>query len=119
MPTRRLLIASVAAIGLAVPTAVMAHARLVSASPARDSVGPSPASIRLTFSERMVSAFSSLELVNAAGAAQPVRTVVAQDGLTITATPPRRLTAGVYTVNWAIASNDGHRMTGTYSFTVR
>lgn len=119
MPTRRLVIASVVALGLAAPTAALAHARLVSASPARDSVGASPTSVRLTFSERMVSAFSSLEIVNAAGAVQPVRTSVSQDGLTITGTPTRRLGAGLYTVNWAIASNDGHRMTGSYSFTVR
>jgi methionine-rich copper-binding protein CopC len=29
------------------------------------------------------------------------------------------LPAGVYQVSWAIAAADGHRMTGTYSFTVR
>ncbi|MBN8552048.1 MAG: copper homeostasis periplasmic binding protein CopC [Caulobacterales bacterium] len=118
MPTRRLILASIAVLSLAAPTAVQAHARLVSASPARDSVGTSPASIRLTFSERMVPAFSSLEIVNAAGAVQPVRSEVSRDGVTITATPTRALRAGSYTVNWAIASNDGHRMTGSYGFTV-
>jgi len=114
---RRLLIAAAVTASIAGPA--WAHARLVSASPARDAVGRSPASIRLTFSERMVAAFSSFEVINAAGAAQPVRIIVSEDGLTLIGTPSRRLAAGVYSVNWAIASNDGHRMTGSYRFTVR
>ena len=31
----------------------------------------------------------------------------------------RPLAAGAYIVNWRIASTDGHRMTGSYDFTVR
>jgi methionine-rich copper-binding protein CopC len=115
---RRLFIAAtVAAISASGPA--WAHARLVSASPARDAVGSSPAAIRLTFSERLVAAFSSFEVINAAGVALPVRVVVSEDGLTLTGAPSRRLAAGVYSVNWAIASTDGHRMTGSYRFTVR
>lgn len=118
MPTRRLVIAA-AVVAATVPTAAWAHARLVSSSPARDAAGASPRSIRLTFSERMVAAFSSFELVNARGVRQPVRTAVSEDGLTISGRPASRLIAGTYTVTWAIASVDGHRMTGAFNFTVR
>lgn len=119
MLTRRFVVTAAAVMAAGAPTAALAHARLVSSAPVRDAVVASPATIRLTFSERMVAAFSSFEVVNAAGATQPVRVVVSDDGLTLTGTPSRRLAAGAHSVNWAIASNDGHRMTGSYRFTVR
>lgn len=109
--------AVVAAIALAGPA--WAHARLVSSNPARDATVSSPSTIRLTFSERMVPAFSSFEVVSAAGSEQAVRTAVSEDGRTLTGTPARPLAAGDYTVTWTIASSDGHRMTGSYGFTVR
>lgn len=109
--------AVVAAIALAGPA--WAHARLVSSNPARDATVSSPSTLRLTFSERMVPAFSSLEVVSASGAEQAVRTAVSEDARTITGTPARPLAAGGYTVTWTIASSDGHRMTGSYGFTVR
>ena len=42
-----------------------------------------------------------------------------EDGHSIIGTLSRRLAAGAWTVNWQIASSDGHRMTGSYAFTVR
>jgi len=96
-----------------------AHARLVSSNPARDATVTTPSTIRLTFSERVVPAFSSFEVISVSGAEQAVRTAVSEDGLTITGTPARPLAPGAYTVTWAIASSDGHRMTGSYGFTVR
>lgn len=109
--------AAVAILCLAGPA--WAHARLVSSNPARDATVSSPSTIRLTFSERLVPAFSSFEVANASGVEQPVRTAVSEDGLTINGTPARPLARGAYTVTWTIASSDGHRMTGSYGFTVR
>jgi len=97
----------------------MAHARLVGATPAPDSTVAAPRSVSLTFSERMVPAFSAFDLVNAAGEPVAVQISVAGDGKTITGLLSRPLTSGPYRVNWRIASTDGHRMTGTYSFSVR
>ena len=38
----------------------------------------------------------------------------------VSATPaPDSTVAGAYRVDWRIASSDGHRMTGSYAFTVR
>lgn len=48
-----------------------------------------------------------------------VSTTVSEDGRSITGALARPLAAGGYTVNWTIASSDGHRMTGSYAFTVR
>ncbi|MDP3800766.1 copper homeostasis periplasmic binding protein CopC [Brevundimonas sp.] len=96
-----------------------AHARLVSATPAPNSTVAATRSLSLTFSERTVAAFSGFDVVNAAGEKIAVRTSVAEDGRTLTGTLARPLAAGAYRVDWRIASGDGHRMTGSYTFSVR
>lgn len=96
-----------------------AHARLVSATPAPNSTVAVTRSLSLTFSERTVPAFSGFDVVDAAGEKIAVRTAVADDGKTLTGTLARPLAAGAYRVDWRIASSDGHRMTGSYTFTVR
>lgn len=101
------------------PIAAQAHARLVSATPAAKSTVAAPRTVTLTFSERVAPAFSSFDVVNAAGTKATIRTEVSQDGKTITGALARPLAAGAYVVNWRIASVDGHRMTGSYDFVVR
>ena len=75
--------------------------------------------VSLTFSERTVPAFSGFDIINAAGENVAVRTSVAEDGKTLTGALARPLAAGTYRVDWRIASSDGHRMTGSYTFSVR
>ncbi|QLQ13477.1 MAG: copper homeostasis periplasmic binding protein CopC [Brevundimonas sp.] len=96
-----------------------AHARLVSATPAPNSTVAATRTLSLTFSERTVAAFSGFDVVNAAGEKLAIETSVGQDGKTLTGTLARPLAAGTYRVDWRIASGGGHRMTGSYSFTVR
>lgn len=110
--------ASAAALSLFAGQA-MAHARLVSATPAAGATVAAPRVITLTFSERMVPAFSGFDVVNTAGTVIPVQTRVSADGKTLSGAPARALPAGAYTVNWRVASSDGHRMTGTTAFVVR
>jgi len=120
MTLHRLLTAAAAVVAVSAPAAtVLAHARLVSATPAANTTVASPGVISLTFSERMVPAFSSFDLVDAAGRETAVRTTVSEDGKTLSARLARPLRAGAWIVNWRIASSDGHRMTGSYGFTVR
>ena len=95
-----------------------AHARLVSATPAPNATVAATRTLSLTFSERTVAAFSGFDLINAAGEKVAVQTSVAEDGKTLTGTLPRALAAGAYRIDWRIASSDGHRMTGSYTFTV-
>lgn len=103
----------------AAPQAAVAHARLVASNPAANATVASPRSIVLTFSERSVPAFSGLELVGADGERTELRASTSQDGKTVTGAFARPLAAGAYTLNWRIASADGHRMTGSFTFTVR
>ena len=111
-------IAVAAAVAFAAGPAA-AHARLVSATPAPDATVAAPRTLSLTYTERTVPAFSGFDDDNAAGEKVAIRTSVAEDGKTLTGTLARPLTAGAYRVDWRIASSDGHRMTGSYSFTVR
>jgi hypothetical protein len=115
-PTPLIAVAAVTAFA-AGPAA--AHARLVSATPAPNSTVAATRSLSLTFSERTVAAFSGFDVVNAAGGKVAVQTSVAEDGKTLTGILARPLAAGAYRVDWRIASSDGHRMTGSYTFSVR
>lgn len=111
-------VAVVAAVALAAGPAA-AHARLVSATPAPNSIVAATRTVSLTFSERTVAAFSGFDIVNAAGGKVAVQTSVAEDGKTLNGTLARPLAAGAYRIDWRIASSDGHRMTGSYTFSVR
>lgn len=112
-------VAAIAAAIALTPVMAQAHARLVSASPAANATVAPPRVLTLTFSERVAPAFSTFDVVDAAGVAATIRTQVSQDGKTLTGTLARPLPIGAYVVNWRIASSDGHRMTGSYGFTVR
>lgn len=96
-----------------------AHAELVSASPAPGAqLAGSPAEIRLTFSEPVASS-SSIVLLTADF--QPVEGLVGQfaaDRPQEIYAPLSELAPGVYTVQWTAASDDGHEISGTYSFSV-
>ena len=100
-------------------TAAYAHVDLVSSTPAVNATVTAPARLTLTFSDAVVPAFSGFELINSAGATVAVRTSVSEDRKSISGVPAQRLTSGRYTVNWRIAAGDGHRMTGSFAFTVR
>lgn len=115
---RSLSLLAAAAVIISAPP-VAAHSRLVSATPASGAVVTAPALVTLTFNERFAAPFSSVEVRDGQGRAVTLRQAVSQDGKTLSGTFARPLTAGAYEVRWAIASADGHRVTGSYRFTVR
>lgn len=98
---------------------VLAHARLVSATPGNGATVTAPRTISLTFSERFAARFSTVEVEDSRGRAVTLTKAVSEDGKTLGGSFAAPLTPGVYRVTWAIAAADGHRMTGTYNFTVR
>ena len=101
---------------------VSAHAHLVRSSPAINAAGPTPQRLALTFSERLVPAFSKLQLVmpmNGRNFNVAMRTDVDRDGRTLVGIPQsRRLMKGTYLIKWTAATADGHKMTGTVPFKV-
>jgi copper resistance protein C len=97
-----------------------AHAKLVTADPAPNATVPAPKTIHLEFSEEIAKRFSSFKLTDSDG--KPLATVVvdSKDGKALEGMPNATLTPGVYTLLWtAVSTDDGHKTTGSYRFTVK
>jgi len=112
--------ATVAAAVLASPMA-MAHATLKNAAPAAGSVAEAPPKeIALTFNEAVEPAFSNITVADGAGkevATEKAKVDEANPAILRLAVPG--LSAGTYTVSWAVAGHDGHRRKGDFKFTVK
>jgi methionine-rich copper-binding protein CopC len=120
MPVR-LPLTILAAIALAPAAPALAHAKVVSSTPAANAVIAAPKAISVTFNEKVVPAFSKLE-VSMAGMAMnvPVKTSVSADGKTITAVPQGPFMKGGYVIKWtAAAADDGHHTAGSIPFKIK
>jgi methionine-rich copper-binding protein CopC len=97
-----------------------AHAHVVRSTPAANATVGAPERISVTFNEKLVPAFSKLE-VSMAGMDMkvPVKTSVSTDGKTITAVPQGAFTKGGYVITWSAASVDGHKTTGKIPFKIK
>jgi copper resistance protein C len=113
---------TLAAFGLVVSMAgpALAHTDLVKSSPAEGASVAPPKTIVLTFSEKVVSAFSGFDLAMSDGKKIPTAAATSADGKIVTLSPRGSLTAGGYKLNWhAASSEDGHRTDGVVSFKVK
>jgi copper resistance protein C len=112
----------VAAAVLVAPGAAGAHSQLVNANPAPNAVvRAAPTQLQLTFKEPVLPRFVTLTATGPGGSTLHVGTVTvdARNRARITAPLHGAGRAGVYRVNWTAAGSDMHRMSGSYSFTVR
>ncbi|SRR5579883_3253970 len=101
-------------------TTALAHAGLVESTPAKDSTVSPPKTIKLTFSEKIVPAFSGIKLSMGDGMTVSTATSLSDDGKTLTARPTSPFMAGKWTVSWhATAADDGHKSEGSYNFTIK
>ena len=116
--TRLAALVGSAAILMATTIEAGAHAALVSAEPGVEATVASPEKIALHFSEAIEPSVSSVEITDSHGNAVAVTRADASDDRSLAATPNAPLAAGMYTVSWATAGDDGHRVTGTFAFTV-
>jgi len=119
---RKSLLAVTMAVAVLAPAGpAFAHAKVVSSSPAMNAVVAAPKQLSVTFSEKIVPAFSKLELsMPSMNMGVPVKTAVSADGKTITATPQAKLASGVYLIKWsAAAADDGHHTAGTIPFKIK
>lgn len=105
-----------------------AHPKLVSATPAADSIVAKPAKIELHFSEKLVPALSGVDLVmtgmpgmssHAPMKMKGLVTAVGADGKSLIVTPKAPLPAGDYKLNWHAVAGDSHRVEGSYVFKVK
>ena len=106
--------------GLALASPVFAHTALLGAEPAPNSSVSAPKSIKLTFSEKVVPAFSGFKVAMSDGMSVEITTKVSSDGKTMTGMPKGSFMPGSYKLSWHAASvEDGHRTEGSYSFKVK
>ena len=97
-----------------------AHAELKSTTPKADSTVSSPPMIEVHFDEAVEVKLSSLKLIASDGAAISVMGMNdAKDPSTLSIMPNAKLAPGVYTAEWSVVSDDGHKETGTFKFTVQ
>lgn len=117
----------IAAVLLAAPVAAYAHPKLLSATPAANSVAAPTARLQLVFSEGLVAQLSGADLVmtdmpgmkmNAPMKMRATATLGA-DGKTLVVTLPKALTPGGYKLSYHVVSTDTHRVEGSYSFKVK
>lgn len=106
----------------AVATGAWAHARLVSSGPAASGVvRTAPAEVRLRFNEPVLPRFVTVAVTGPDSRALHVDTpaIDRRDRRQVTARVHGGGAPGVYRVSWSAATADMHRMTGSYTFTVR
>lgn len=108
-------------------TAVQAHPKLSSATPAADTVVVAPTKIQLVFSEALVAQFSGIDLTMTEMPGMKmgpmkmngVKATLAPDDKTLVATLAKPLTAGTYKLDYHVVSTDTHRIQGGYTFKVK
>jgi methionine-rich copper-binding protein CopC len=106
---------------LLVNSPAWAHAHLVNSNPvAGATVKTAPKTIVLTFSNKVVPAFSKFEVTmpEHGGMKIPVRTTISTDGKSIIGTPQTALASGAYIIVYTAAAADGHKMAGEVAFKV-
>ena len=104
---------------LATPAILFAHARLVKSTPAANAVlDTAPTTISLWFSEQPELRFTTVQLLDSAGAQIPLGppTALPQNGLSLAINGP--LSRGAYSIVWRTAASDGHATNGKFSFRV-
>ncbi|MBN8812345.1 MULTISPECIES: copper homeostasis periplasmic binding protein CopC [unclassified Sphingomonas] len=128
MKFSRIMGAAVSVAIIATASPAMAHPKLVSSTPAAQSVVSNVKQITLTFSERLMPQLSGIDLsmTGMPGMAnhKPMKVTgfkisVGPDGKTLVATLPKALPAGTYQIDWHAVSADTHRITGKLTFTVK
>ncbi len=119
LKSRNTILVLICATLIAVPVA-LAHSHPVTMSPNKDSVVTAPAQVSVVFSEALEPKFSSLELKDSTGAvvSKEASVVDPADAKHQTLKLPT-LAPGVYTVHWITTALDGHRLEGSYNFTVK
>jgi methionine-rich copper-binding protein CopC len=98
------------------------HTKLIKSEPAaNDTLDTAPRKLILWFSERIELKVSSVKLTGAKGKVIPLGALAhagaADSSVVVPVTAV--LAAGSYSIMWRTASDDGHPVTGTFSFVVR
>ncbi|WP_228241595.1 copper resistance protein CopC [Porphyrobacter sp. GA68] len=108
-----------------VPTAALAHTKVVASTPAQGSTVARPRVVTLTFSEALLppTAAASIVMTAMPGMANHSPMIIrnfatawSNGNRTMTLSLRQPLRAGTYEVRWQAAGADGHRMKGVVNF---
>ncbi len=115
------LAAAAALVALAPIAPAFAHAHLQTSYPAADSVQATPPTeIDITFTEDVNLDFTGATLTGPDNAAVPLGDGMLMGGNAMYMAPiTGTLAPGKYTVDWHALATDGHKTTGSFSFTVQ
>jgi methionine-rich copper-binding protein CopC len=110
-----------AALSLIAAGAADAHARLIQAQPKVGSTGPAPKQLKLTYSESIDLAGSSLKVTGPSGAAVATGPLALdpKNKRVVLAPLSGTLAAGAYKVSWTMKTEDTHTMSGDFGFKVK
>lgn len=98
----------------------LAHVHLVSSTPGDKSTAASPTEITMRFNGPLVSRVSAIKLVDSRGGEIAATLQPSSNKTEIVAKPEQPLSPGIYRITWTAAGeDDGHRMSGNISFTVK
>jgi methionine-rich copper-binding protein CopC len=102
------------------PTAVSAHVHLRQCSPKQGAlVTATPGKVSITFSNSVEPLFSRLSVIDSSGKTVSGKTQFLKDNSVMETELGKNLAAGRYTVKWKCVSLDGHKETGSYTFTIK
>ncbi len=95
-----------------------AHAVLESTSPAAgSSVGKAPTSVVLTFDEPPIGRYSAIHVTGPDGRRRDVGSATLS-GASVTQKISGELPSGQYVVDWRVVSDDGHPVSGQFTYTI-
>ena len=97
-----------------------AHAKLVKSDPPANGQAKDNKNLELTFSEEISGKLSGATVKDSAGKTVASSSMVDQKGKALMVMMKEPLKAGAYKVEWhAVASDDGHRTTGSLAFNAK
>jgi methionine-rich copper-binding protein CopC len=111
--------ATALSLSLGLPATALAHANLVSATPAAKSMAmPPPTELRLKFSEGIEIKFTKVKVTGPDKKAVETGTAKLDpsDNTVLIVPLSGPLPDGKYTVDWQVVSVDGHKTKGSYGF---
>ncbi len=98
----------------------LAHAHLKSSVPADKATAAAPTELDLTFTEGVNLKFSGIKVTGPDGQEVKLGDAMLMDGdKTLMVPVSGKLQPGAYSVEWHVLSADGHKVNGSYTFTVK
>jgi len=102
------------------PSSVSAHVHMHECSPKQGSVVTTPpGKVRITFSNSVEPIFSRVTVIDSSGTTVSEKTQFLEDNTVMETDLLKDLAPGKYTVKWKCVSLDGHKQTGSYTFTIK